>query len=182
MSSCNSPLLIYTISTIIATSAAIYHAIVTKQQFYSILIYLSTSKINVLILGNLVFWLILIVGNIISKLFLGKLSQDEISHVYDKAKFGITETALALTIFREELNLKLLGLFLILLVIKVFHWLSQLRVDNVCLNISIFYNYSDGASRRCINMEAFKINSIVRMANHCRFWISGNFHLYLIYE
>ena len=38
---------------------------------------------------------------------------------------------LALTIFREELNLKLLMLFTALLFMKIFHWLAAMRVESV---------------------------------------------------
>lgn len=51
--------------------------------------------------------------------------------VFYQARYSVLETCLALTIFREELNLKVLALFTTLLFVKTFHWLAQLRVDNV---------------------------------------------------
>jgi hypothetical protein len=74
--------------------------------------------------------LVLLVGNVTKKLFLGSLSRDEVEQLLQNSKHAIIETALALTIFREELNLKLLGLFVALLFFKIFHWLAAMRVEN----------------------------------------------------
>ena len=41
--------------------------------------------------------------------------------------FAITETCLAITIFREELRFRFVSLFTVLLFVKIFHWLSQFR-------------------------------------------------------
>ena len=48
-----------------------------------------------------------------------------------QSKYAITETMLALTIFREELNLRMLLLFTALLFIKIFHWLAAMRVESL---------------------------------------------------
>lgn len=37
-----------------------------------------------------------------------------------------------MTLFREEFNITFACLFAVLLLVKVFHWLSQERVDYVC--------------------------------------------------
>ena len=49
--------------------------------------------------------------------------------IFEQARFAVTETCLALTIFREEINMRVIGLFAVLLFTKIFHWLAAHRVD-----------------------------------------------------
>lgn len=63
--------------------------------------------------------------------FLGPLRDVEVEILYDNARYAITETCLALTIFREELTTRVLTLFTALLFSKSFHWLCQSRVEYV---------------------------------------------------
>ena len=51
--------------------------------------------------------------------------------LYDNARYAITETCLALTIFREELTARVFTLFTVLLFCKAFHWLVQSRVEHI---------------------------------------------------
>jgi E3 ubiquitin-protein ligase synoviolin len=51
--------------------------------------------------------------------------------IFDQARYAFTETCLALTMFREELNARVIALFAALLCVKCFHWLAQHRVDAV---------------------------------------------------
>ena len=44
------------------------------------------------------------------------------------ARYAITETCLAMTIFRDEFNVNFIGLFTILLFLKIFHWLMSDRI------------------------------------------------------
>lgn len=47
--------------------------------------------------------------------------------MYENARYAITETCLALTVFRSDLTAMTIVLFTQLLFIKAFHWLSQAR-------------------------------------------------------
>jgi hypothetical protein len=52
----------------------------------------------------------------------------------------VTETCLALTIFREEINFHVMALFTALIFLKVFHWLAQSRIEFVrarCCSLSL---------------------------------------------
>ena len=64
-------------------------------------------------------------------IFFGKLRDIEVEHLYDKSWFAVTETCLAMTIFRDEFTAQILALFAILLAAKMFHWLTQDRVEYV---------------------------------------------------
>lgn len=109
--------------------ANLYYAVQSRQQFYPIILYLATSKLSFLITSNLVLALFVLFGKSLKTIFLGNLRDSEVELLIDKAKYTITETCLALTIFRNELSASVLGLFGVLLFLKVFHWLAQCRLD-----------------------------------------------------
>ena len=117
-------------STLLTMSAFVY-AWSTRHQFYPSLLFLTTHKLNVVILGNLAFFFLLLAGQLLKHLFLGHLSRDEVEDLVQQSKYAITETCLALTIFREELNMRVLTLFTLLLFIKIFHWLAVMRVEHI---------------------------------------------------
>jgi E3 ubiquitin-protein ligase synoviolin len=75
--------------------------------------------------------LLVLVGQALKRIFLGSLSRDEVEELISSSKYAITETCLALTIFREELSMRVLMLFSALLFVKIFHWLASLRVEGV---------------------------------------------------
>lgn len=52
--------------------------------------------------------------------------------MYERSWYAVTETCLAMTIFREEFDLQFIVVFTTLLFLKIFHWLSQDRVEYVC--------------------------------------------------
>jgi E3 ubiquitin-protein ligase synoviolin len=73
----------------------------------------------------------LLTAQLTRQIFLGPLRAAEIDRLNEKIWFAITETCLALTIFREELRFRFVFLFTVLLFVKAFHWLSQFRVEQV---------------------------------------------------
>ncbi|MDA9098646.1 hypothetical protein N9L76_06905 [bacterium] len=107
----------------------VYHALKTREQYFPAMMYLSTSKLSVVVLGNLAFALTLCFGHILKAIFLGTLREAEIERLYERAKDAIMETCLAMTIFREEFNVKFVVLFVSLLFVKIFHWLAGDRVE-----------------------------------------------------
>lgn len=65
----------------------------------------------------------------LQRLFYGPLRPIEIEQLYEKAWFAITETCLAMTIFREEVGGWFLVMFVSLLIGKVWAWIGEGRVD-----------------------------------------------------
>lgn len=57
-----------------------------------------------------------------------------IQHLYERSWYAITETCLAMTIFREDFDLQFIVVFTTLLFLKIFHWLCQDRVEFVSIN------------------------------------------------
>ena len=66
------------------------------------------------------------------QLFLGTLREAEVERVNQRISQAIIETCLAMTIFRDEFNVKFVALFTVLSFIKVFHWLVQDRCVPCC--------------------------------------------------
>ncbi len=65
----------------------------------------------------------------LQRLLYGPLRPFEIEQLYEKAWFAITETCLAMTIFREEVGAWFLVMFVALLVGKVWGWIGEGRVE-----------------------------------------------------
>ncbi|CAM9684419.1 unnamed protein product [Chrysoparadoxa australica] len=112
-------------------AAVCYHGWVTRVQFYSTVVYLTTNKFTFLALGNAAVALTLALGRFAKLVFLGSLRDMELEILYENSRFAVTETCLALTIFREELDTKILVLFTTLLFFKAFHWLAAARVEHI---------------------------------------------------
>lgn len=65
----------------------------------------------------------------LQKLFYGPLRPIEVEQLYEKAWFAITETCLAMTIFREEVGGWFLVMFVGLLIGRVWSWIGEGRVE-----------------------------------------------------
>lgn len=65
----------------------------------------------------------------LQRLFYGALRPIEIEQLYEKAWFAITETCLAMTIFRDEVGGWFLVMFVCLLIGKVWGWIGEGRVE-----------------------------------------------------
>ena len=121
----------YTVGSSAVTAAVVSYAWATREQFYPTVVYLVTSKLCVLALGNQVIVLTLLAGRSAKAVFLGSLREAEVELLHENARYAVTETCLALTVFREELTTRVFALFTALLFAKVFHWLAHARVEHV---------------------------------------------------
>ena len=119
----------YFYSSVAATAAIIAHAVFTREQFYPIILFLVTSKISFVVMGNMAVASILLVGRISQHIFLGALREIEVEQLIERAKYTVTETCLALTVFRNDLSPPTFALFGALLFLKAFHWLTKSRID-----------------------------------------------------
>ncbi|KAJ3577437.1 hypothetical protein NPX13_g3130 [Xylaria arbuscula] len=98
-------------STGLATGVVAY-AFNQRANFYSAMVYLSQNNLSLMILVNLVL-----------------LIPVEIEQLYEKAWFAVTETCLAMTIFREEVGGWFLVMFTALVTGKVWEWIGEGRVE-----------------------------------------------------
>ena len=106
-------------------------AVITRSAFYPIVVYLTTSKVAVVVLSNAALVLVFAGVRLLKALFLGDLRTNEIERVNDSIRFTIPEVFIALTLFREELSLRVLALFIGLLVFKFFHVVVDERLNHV---------------------------------------------------
>ncbi|KAI1750100.1 hypothetical protein F4782DRAFT_510715 [Xylaria castorea] len=115
-------------STALATSVIAY-AFNQRANFYSAMVYLSQNNLSLMILVNLV---LLIYASFVwglQRLCYGPLRPVEIEQLYEKAWFAVTETCLAMTIFREEVGAWFLVMFTALVTGKVWEWIGEGRVE-----------------------------------------------------
>eukprot|EP00978_Attheya_sp_CCMP212_P019410 scaffold54386_cov46-Attheya_sp.AAC.6 len=115
--------------------AVVLHALRTRKQLYLAFLYLSSSKAAFLVFGNalvaVAWWAF---GACSSIFFQAGLRPVEVETISDRVRWNVTETCLALTMFRSELssgNLKIPTLFLALVVAKCLHWGCELRESHM---------------------------------------------------
>ncbi|PSR97115.1 hypothetical protein BD289DRAFT_451095 [Coniella lustricola] len=116
------------------TSAALAAAVITsafwqRANFYSAMVYLSQSNLCLMILVNLFF---LIYGSFmygLQRLCFGTLRPVEVEQLYEKAWFAVTETCLAMTVFRDDVGAFFLVMFTALITGKVWGWIGEGRVE-----------------------------------------------------
>lgn len=93
------------------------------------MVHLSQSSLSLMVLVNLVF---VVYGSFVyglQRLFYGPLRPVEIEQLYERAWFAVTETCLAMTIFREEIGAFFLVMFTSLVTGKVWGWIGEGRVE-----------------------------------------------------
>ncbi|KZF24990.1 hypothetical protein L228DRAFT_59795 [Xylona heveae TC161] len=115
-------------STVLA-AGVIIRAFHQRPNFYSACVYLAQSNACLMILTNLV--LLTISGFVLGlqRLLYGPLRPIEVEMLYENAWYAITETCLAMTIFREEVGAWFIMMFVTLLVGKVWGWIGAGRVE-----------------------------------------------------
>ncbi|KAG0658990.1 E3 ubiquitin-protein ligase hrd1 [Rhodotorula mucilaginosa] len=115
-------------STLLAI-ATVVHAFRMRSNFYAAAVYLAKSNACTMILWNQGIFQTVMLGKAIQAVFLGDLRLIEIERLQERGWFAITETLLALTIFKDDFESTFVLLFVGLLFLKVFHWLASDRVE-----------------------------------------------------
>ncbi|KAF8008831.1 hypothetical protein BT93_K2472 [Corymbia citriodora subsp. variegata] len=117
--------------SIIATLAVIYHAFSSRGQFYPAMVYLSTSKISLVLLLNMGLVLMCILWQLTKRVFLGTLREAEVERLNEQSWREVMEILFAITIFRQDFSVTFLAMVTALLLIKALHWLAQKRVEYI---------------------------------------------------
>jgi hypothetical protein len=113
------PLCRYTPLSIIGALALLHHTLRTRQQFYLALVYVQSSKLSYIVFGNAIIALAVSTFSFVTRVFLdGGLRPNERDAIGDNIRWDVTETCLALTIFRSELDVVTAVMFLGLVVMK----------------------------------------------------------------
>ncbi|KAJ5310434.1 uncharacterized protein N7443_002895 [Penicillium atrosanguineum] len=119
----------YTGASVVLATGVFLKALHQRANFYAACVYLSQSSANLMILTNLC---LLITGFVLfwlQRLLYGRLRPIETEQLYERAWFAVTETCLAMTIFRGSLGGWFLVMFISLLVGKVWGWIGEGRVE-----------------------------------------------------
>ena len=61
--------------------------------------------------------------------------------IYERTWYAVSETLLAMTVFRDEFNRTFVALFALLLFVKIFHWLVHSRVNHIEQTTMVSYGY-----------------------------------------
>ncbi|KAK3359362.1 hypothetical protein B0T25DRAFT_472132 [Lasiosphaeria hispida] len=119
----------YAGASVALAGSVVVSAFHQRANFYSAMVHLSQSSLSLMVLVNLVF---VVYGSLIyglQRLCFGPLRPVEIEQLYEKAWFAVTETCLAMTIFREEVGSFFLIMFTALVTGKVWGWIGEGRVE-----------------------------------------------------
>ncbi|KAL1888797.1 E3 ubiquitin-protein ligase hrd1 [Ceratocystis pirilliformis] len=100
-----------------------------QANFYSAMVYLSQSNFCLLVLVNFIFIIYASIMHGLRHLCFGPLRTAEVEQLSDRAWIAITETCLAMTIFREEIGAYFLTMFTALVTGKVWAWIGEGRVE-----------------------------------------------------
>lgn len=111
------------------TGMVIGNAYYQKKQFYPSVVYITKSNPSMAVIYIQSLVLVLMLGKLMKKVFLGTLRAAEFEHLMERFWYALTETCLAFTVFRDDFNPKFVALFTVLLFLKSFHWLAEDRVD-----------------------------------------------------
>lgn len=96
----------------------VLHTLRTRQQFYLTVMYLQSSKLSYVVMGNAVVAMGVSTFGMVTKLFLGGLRVNERDAIGEHIRWDVTETCLALTIFRSEMDVATAVRFLGLVIVK----------------------------------------------------------------
>ncbi|KAJ5936160.1 hypothetical protein N7454_005458 [Penicillium verhagenii] len=119
----------YAGASVVLATGVFLKALHQRSNFYAACVYLSQSSANLMILTNLCLIITAFVLFWLQRLLYGPLRPIETEQLYERAWFAITETCLAMTIFRGELGGWFLVMFISLLVGKVWGWIGEGRVE-----------------------------------------------------
>lgn len=119
----------YAGASTVAAAGVILWAFNQRANFYSACVYLAQSNLCLMILTNLILLITCTFFYALQRLCYGPLRPIEVEQLYEKAWFAITETCLAMTIFREEVGAWFLVMFVALLAGKVWGWIGEGRVE-----------------------------------------------------
>ncbi|XVF19543.1 hypothetical protein REPUB_Repub11eG0120600 [Reevesia pubescens] len=117
--------------SLVGTLAVIYHAFNSRGQFYPATVYLSTSKISLVLLLNMGLVIMCILWQLIKRVFLGSLREAEVERLNEQSWREVIEILFAITIFRQDFSVTFLAMVTALLLIKTLHWLAQKRVEYI---------------------------------------------------
>lgn len=123
--------------SLVAAIAVIYHAFHSRCQFYPAMVYLSTSKISLVLLLNMGLVVMCVMWQLAKKIFLGPLREAEVERLNEQSWREVMEILFAITIFRQDFSVTFLAMVTALILIKALHWLAQKRIEYIEMTPSV---------------------------------------------
>uniref|UniRef100_A0A1I8EBZ3 E3 ubiquitin-protein ligase hrd-1 n=1 Tax=Wuchereria bancrofti TaxID=6293 RepID=A0A1I8EBZ3_WUCBA len=120
---------VLTVTSVILTLLTVGNAFFQKKQFYPSVVYITKSSPSMAVMYVQGLVIAYMIFQVIRKLFFGELRAAEYEHLSERTWHAIMETCLAFTVFRDDFSPRFVMQFVFLLFIKLFHWLSEDRVD-----------------------------------------------------
>lgn len=117
--------------------AVIYHAFSSRCQFYPAMVYLSTSRISLVLLLNISLVIICKLWKSARCLFLGSLREAEVERLNEKSRRAVMEIFFAITIIRQDVSITFVVMVTALLFIKALHWLAQKSLEYIKITPSV---------------------------------------------
>ncbi|PSN62593.1 hypothetical protein BS50DRAFT_502287 [Corynespora cassiicola Philippines] len=124
-----SRLKLYVMGSTLLANVVLMRAYYERPNFYSAAVYISQSTGSLMLLINLALIVAASFGYGLQRLFYGPLRPIETEQLYDKAWFTVSETLLAMTIFRDEVGMWFFTMFHCLLAGKIWQWIGEGRVE-----------------------------------------------------
>ena len=137
------PKVSYRQASFMAAAVLIFHAFRSREQYYLAAVYLSSSKWAYVVLGNALIALLAAVFDGFTAVFLSGLRLQEAEGLQDYFRWNVTETCIALTMFRAELSISTAIEFLILILVKCLHQVAMMREQLLRLTEDAVVPWSD---------------------------------------
>ncbi|KAF2747558.1 hypothetical protein M011DRAFT_519130 [Sporormia fimetaria CBS 119925] len=121
----------YVAGSAVLANVVLLRAYYERPNFYSAAVYISQSTGSLMFLINLALIVTAAAAYGLQRLFYGPLRAIETEQLYDRAWFAVSETLLAMTIFRDDIGFWFFAMFLCLLAGKVWQWIGEGRVEQL---------------------------------------------------
>ncbi|WWD16854.1 hypothetical protein CI109_101286 [Kwoniella shandongensis] len=122
-------LILYGAASTLLAGGVISSALKSRANFYAAGVAIGRSSGALMILANFALFNAICVGIGLKKIFFGQLRAIEYEHLFERLWIFLTESLLALTIFRDDFSAPFALMYAVLLFLKCFHWITADRVD-----------------------------------------------------
>ncbi|RXK38218.1 hypothetical protein M231_04502 [Tremella mesenterica] len=119
----------YGLASTALAGVVVTSAIKSRPNFFSAAVAVGRSSGALMILGNFALFNVICLGIALKTIFFGRLRPIEYEHLFERLWLFLTESLLALTIFRDDFNAPFAIMYSLLLFLKCFHWITADRVD-----------------------------------------------------
>ena len=136
----------YTTTSFLLAAGTLWYALRTREQWYLALVFLASSKVAYCVLGNALIAAAVWMFDVVVRLFLGGLRVLEAEGLQDFFRWNVTETCLALTMFRAELTVSVAVQFLALILVKCLHHVAVLREQHLRMTVDAIHPVSWGTN------------------------------------